>query len=270
MTPIRRLVMVWMLALALVAPARAEAPPSPGPEAGHVTIDEEIQMGEDVAKTVRKKYGGSWNNPAALERVQRIMRKLVAVSDRNDTKLRDHYSVELLDTPAINAMCLPGGIMFVTRGLIELNVDDDELACVMGHEITHAARRHAARGMEMSRSFSNKIAARTKHGSIRLLGKIFAMAIVYKGLDPKLEFEADDYGAIYAARAGFDPDGLGKLFEKFEQLEKGGQKSKWSRLLSSMLDNHPPTHARLVRTRELAAKLKRGETVPTTPVPVYN
>ncbi|MBM3464610.1 MAG: hypothetical protein FJX76_21140 [Armatimonadetes bacterium] len=266
----RRAIVFVLTVLILCVPLAARS----DDKAAHLTVDDEIKLGAEAASIVRKRHGGTWNNPAQKARVEAIFRRLITVSDRREVaKLRGNYTVELLNTEVINAMALPGGTTFVTRGLLELSdLSDDELAGVMGHEIAHAARRHGALNVESMRGMEARIKARTQRRSLHLIGKVLAFAYLHKRLDPNLEFEADYYGMIYASRAGYSPNGLVTLFERFEKLEKGGgaRKSRWKRALSSLLDNHPPTAKRIERGTALAEKLKRNETVKTTPVPVYN
>jgi predicted Zn-dependent protease len=258
-----------MLLLLLARPLVAVAAPSPSPP-GHVTIEQEIKLGNEVAAKVRKEFGGTWNNPEQLARVKRIAFKLFAVSDRHENeRLRENFTVELLNTKVVNAMCVPGGHTFVTRGLLELGVNDDELACVMGHEITHAARRHGARNLEANKKLQSEVNVLTRHETLRKLMQIPILLYLFKHFDPQLEFEADYYGEIYASRAGYDPEGMVTLFERFDKMEGGHNASRFKRFIISLFDNHPPTPERISKAREEARKLKAGETLPTTEVPIY-
>lgn len=259
--PRARILILIGLALMLTAPRPASARP-------HLTVEQEIRMGDEVAREVRSKYHGDWNDPAALARVRRIGERLVAVADRHQVALlRRHFHFELLNTSVANAMALPGGTVFVTRGLLRLHLDDDELAGVMGHEIAHAARRHGAIKAETSGFLTRLIDSHTRHRSLRLLGELGTFLYLHKRLDPRLETEADYYGQIYAARAGFDPDGLVRMLERFRQMEDRG--GRLSRLISHLFDDHPPTSERIARCRATAKRLKEGAKLPTTPVPVY-
>lgn len=252
------------------APAETSSP-APAAQASPVTIAEEIELGNKVASEVRKKYGGSWNNAQQSERVRVIAYKLFEVSDRHqDPKLRANFTVELLDTKVINAFCVPGGHTFVTRGLVELGLDDNELAGVMGHEIAHASRRHGARNLEANQFLQARVNQITKRKTLQTLAQIPILLYLFKRFSPQLEHEADYYGTIYAARAGYDPQGLVSLLQRFAKLEGGQGGSRLKRFLSSLGDNHPATPDRIKRTAELAEKLKRGENVPTTEVPIYN
>lgn len=237
----------------------------------HVTIQQEIELGNEVANKVRRQLGGPWNNPAQLIRVRQIAWRLFNVSDRHQNPLlRRNFSVELLSSNVINAMCVPGGHTFVTRGLIELGINDNELACVMGHEIAHAARRHGARNLEESEELQNRFDSFTKRDILRKMAQVGILVLLFKHFDPQLEFEADYYGEIYAARAGYDPSGMVTLFERFNRMQSDNSPTaRLKRLLLSVFDNHPPTPERIERARAEAERIHRGERLPTTPVPIY-
>ncbi len=238
----------------------------------HVTIEQEIKLGNEVANEVRRKYGGDWDNPSELAHVRSIAWRVFNQSDRHDNPLlRANFSVELLNSPVVNAVCVPGGHTFVTRGLIQMGLSDDELAAVLGHEIAHAARRHGARNLEASQGLEERLDAWTHHATLRKAGELLILVYMFKHFDPQLEYEADYYGMIYATRAGFDPYGMVHLFERLIQLEHPNNTigSRVKSMFMSLFDNHPPTAERLQRARNEAARLAHGETLPTTPVPIY-
>lgn len=264
-SPLFAALMLLATMLAPLPAASAPAVTSPSP----VTISQEIALGEKAAAEVRKEYG-TWDNPTQAERVKRIAVKLFAVSDRHDVPLlARNFTVELLDTKTINAFCTPGGHTFVTRGLLELGVDDNELAGVMGHEIAHAARRHGARNIEANKFLQARVNQLTKHRTLQVLAQLPILLFTLKRFSPQLEHEADYYGAIYAFRAGYAPDGMARMMVRFKELESNVRSSRLKRLIVALTDNHPPTEERLRRCSEVGEKLKRGETVPTTEVPIY-
>ena len=260
---------LWLCTPSVVAAPSPAPRPSPRADS-HLTIEQEIQLGRQVAPAVRRLNGGAWENPQALQRIRTMGMRLVAVSDRKDVALlRNNFSFELLATKNVNAMAVPGGITFVTRGLVELGLSEDEMACVLAHEIAHAARRHGAINMETDTSMKARIAAQHKGRAMRLLGRLYTMAYLRKRLDPGLELEADYYAMVYASRAGYNPRGLVSLFERFERMEKKGKGRLSQKILVLLFDNHPPTPERLRKAKELATRLERKEPVHTVPVPVY-
>jgi predicted Zn-dependent protease len=104
-----------------------------------------------------------------------------------------NYEFSVVDQEEPNAFALPGGYIFISRGLLALTNNEDELACVIGHEITHAAHRHAA---------SQQALAKRSYA----MGYIRAAQMASYGRD--MERDADKGGQILCAAAGYDPMGL--------------------------------------------------------------
>lgn len=148
-------------------------------------------------------HGWRWgrlDDPAASARVERILRGVVAASDRPDLSLQ----VTLSPNPEVNAFALPGGFVVVNLGALE-TFDDDELAFVLAHELSHVLLRHHAAGnnlgssmeavhtAEMAKSAGDKKAL--QRAESELVGTLLAF-------ERQQEFEADLYGLLYAVRAG--------------------------------------------------------------------
>jgi predicted Zn-dependent protease len=162
---------------------------------------------------------GPWKDDAQQARVEGIARRVVAASDRPDLV----FNVTLLNDPQINACALPGGFLFVNRGLLE-KVTDDELAFVLGHELSHVILRHAASTTNLqaatlsmtaladARQANDRDAARTKETELYLM-----MA----GHSRQLELEADLYGLLYAVRAGYPAQAAPDALELIETAVGG-------------------------------------------------
>ena len=167
---------------------------------------------------------------AQVQRLRAIAKRLIPFTARwNPDAANWKWEVNLINSPTVNAFCMPGGrIAFFNGILVKLNLTDDEVAMVMGHEIAHALREHA-------REQAGKNAL-TSLGS-RLLGAGIA---AYMGVDPRLgeaggnmvaqgaalaysrgdESEADAVGLDLAARAGFDPRAGVALWTKMGQINQ--------------------------------------------------
>ena len=150
------------------------------------------------------------------------------------------YAFKIVDQKVPNAFALPGGKIFVSRGLLALVGSEDELAGVLGHEITHAAERHAAARMEISRRINPLV-----------IGWMRAAQIAAYGRDQ--ERDADRGGQILCAKAGYDPGGIATFLRKLDALER--YEIGWSRL-PFFLATHPTSPERSALASDRAASLE--------------
>lgn len=157
------------------------------------------------------------------------------------------YEFKIVDQSVPNAFALPGGKIFVSRGLLALATSEDELAGVLGHEITHSAERHASAQIEYNRRM-NPLA----------IGLLRAARIAAYGRDQ--ERDADRGGQILAARAGYDPEGIATFLRKLDSSER--YEIGWSRL-PSFLATHPtsPERSALATNRATTLEWKRVPSV---------
>ncbi len=191
-------------------------------------------------------------NPQQVQRVRTIAQRLIPQTRvfRQDAP-GWAWETNVLTSKDVNAWAMPGGKMAVYTGLIErLNVTDDELAAVMGHEIAHALREHARE--RIARQMSTQAAS--------TIGSIALQILTGVQLDPQLagtvgqavfvlpnsrenEQEADVIGVELMARAGYDPRAALTLWQKMGQASGGGGPPEF-------LSTHPSSATRL---RELQA-----------------
>jgi predicted Zn-dependent protease len=158
----------------------------------------EIAIGQRIGEQVAARFG--MIDDAQLQaRLDGILHKLAQVADRPERELR--YRVVLVDVPMINALTLPGGTVLVFRGLIDLMKNkladrDDAWAAVLGHECAHAALRHGMGMIQVASSLAEGKAF--AGGAGELMGLLNTVSRAH-------EFEADQFGVLYAYRAGFNP-----------------------------------------------------------------
>ncbi|OWW18960.1 M48 family metallopeptidase [Noviherbaspirillum denitrificans] len=225
-------------------------------QSGAVGVDRQQHMAvpaEALEQAAREEYAklmaeerskGALNrNAAQVERVRAIANRLVpqTVVFRPDARAWA-WEVNVLTSPEVNAWCMPGGKMAVYTGLIEkLQITDDELAAVMGHEIAHALREHARERASEQAVAGTLISVGAAVLGVGDLGQKTA-EYAYMGLlglpnSRRHETEADRVGVELAARAGYDPRAAVTLWQKMGQLG-GGEPIKF-------LSTHPSQTDRL-------------------------
>jgi predicted Zn-dependent protease len=202
----------------------------------------ERHLGQRFMAKLEKQYGFV-NDDALVARLDGIARKLIAVSDRSGESLR--YEIRVVNKGGVNAVTFPGGKILIFRGMVdlirkELGDSDDAYAAVLGHEIAHAALRH---GVTKAKILSARSSLDSPQFSAALTLHSFL-----SGFSRHNEFEADQYGALYAYRAGYNPAAGMALHEKM-----GGRREIPPGL------SHPPHRERIERLREYLLDL-RGKT----------
>jgi Zn-dependent protease with chaperone function len=182
------------------------------------------------------------------------------VALRSDLKIPLHIAV--LDSREINAFALPGGYVFIERGLLEAADDESELAGVLAHEMSHDVARHSNKLMKRATIAgifyqAAQVAAIVLTGGVAGIGTAYALQYGFYGLglvlDLKLlgvsrdyEMEADLLGVQYAWNAGYDPTGFTRFFDKIATREGYVKGVSWFR-------THPAFYERMVQTqREIA------------------
>lgn len=186
-------------------------------------------------------------NPQEVARVRAIAQRLIPQTavfrpDAPGWK----WEVNVIDSPEMNAWCMPGGKIAVYSGLIEkLQLSDDELAAVMGHEIAHALREHgrekASQAMATNLGLSIAGAVAGVNQTQMDLANLIAQLTISLPNSRQFETEADRVGVELAARAGYDPRAVLALWQKMEKAD-GGSPPQW-------LSTHP-SHEN--RQRDLA------------------
>ncbi len=255
---LRRLLFLAPLTLA----ACATNPVTGRSELHLVSEQQEISMGREAYVPGQQQSGGQYVlDPQLTAYVREVGQKLARVSDRSQLP----YDFVVLNESVPNAWAMPGGKIALNRGLLVELKSEAELAAVIGHEIVHAAGRHAARGMETGMLLQAGAAAVAIAASDSRYGRVAdTVAGIGAGLlgvkyGRDLELEADHYGMIYMQRAGYDPKAAVALQETFLRLSNG-KAPNW---LEGLFASHPPSQERVDANREFAATLtgsfKTGE-----------
>lgn len=180
------------------------------------------QYGELIAE--EKKQNNLNRDPAQVARVRKISNRLIAQTSAFRTDAAKwQWEVNVLNSAEVNAWCMPGGKIAVYSGLIEkLKVTDDELAAVIGHEISHALREHArerASGQMVAGSVISIGSALLGVGSLGQQGAEYAyMGVIGLPNSREHEREADRIGVELAALAGYDPRAAITLWQKMGKV----------------------------------------------------
>lgn len=179
-----------------------------------------------------------------VQRVRSIAQRLIPHGARFNAKAAAwSWEVNVIDTPAINAFCMPGGKIVVFDGLIDrLALDDEELAAVIGHEIAHYLQRHSIdrlRDAKSKSAFGTFLAA---FGLVGAIGQLATIASMY-AYSREHEREADRIGVVLMNQAGYDAREAAKVWDNLLQevsAGAGGDPSKRSPMFAS----HPASDER--------------------------
>jgi predicted Zn-dependent protease len=200
---------------------------------------EEIAIGRDVAARL---LGAAplVADPRLQRYVNHVGRWLAAQTERPDLP----WQFGVLDHSNVNAFAVPGGTIFITRGLLERMRNEAELAGVLGHEIAHVLRKHHLKAIQKGAQTALageglSAALRERAGPARDKLIAFGTEMYSRGLDKSDELEADRLGIVIAARAGYDAYGLPSVLQTLQAMN--AQDSA----IALMFKTHPAPGERL-------------------------
>jgi len=225
----------------LASPARGQLFGSPA--------SRDVEQGAQVAKLVEQQIG-LYSLPEAEAYLRKVGDRLVTVV--NDPRWR--FSFQIVDQAEPNAFSIPGGAVYVSRGLLALIDREDELACVLAHEIAHVTQRHAPRQQRKGFLPGNWVGKVVGEN----LGALINTPIDTVGgawlsaYSRSQEREADRIGIRTAAQAGYDPAALAEILARLERdvASQTGQERRFS-----LFDNHPMTKDRMQDIQRRASGL---------------
>ena len=204
-------------------------------------IDEkqEVELGRDMA--ARLLGAAPLANDARLQRyVNNVGRWLASQTERPDLP----WQFGVLEAPQLNAFAVPGGTIFVTRGLLQSMRSEAELAGVLAHEIGHVLKKHHLKAIQKNAQASlagDALSMALKDSNSEARGRLvsFGSEMYARGLDKSDELEADRLGIVIAARAGYDSYGLPAVLQTLQAMNP--QDSG----LALMFKTHPAPAERL-------------------------
>ena len=209
---------------------------------------EENAIGAREHPRIVAAYGGLYSDRQAEIMIARIVGRLLAAADQPNQK----FTVTILDTPEVNAFALPGGYVYVTRGILALASDTSELAAVLAHEIAHVTLRHA-------RARTNR--ARTSEIVDKVVSGVFGadtatdqssnrQRMSLAAFSQQQELAADKEGIRTAGQAGYDPHAAARFLGamgRFAQFSAGDSAQN-----DDFLSSHPSTPDRIQKAVETA------------------
>lgn len=227
-------------ALALVAllSACATNPVTGKKEIAMISEAQEIQLGRENDQQVQASIG-LYDDPDLQQYVQRIGAKLAAESERPNLP----WTFRVVDDASVNAFALPGGFIYVTRGILTHFNSEAELAAVLGHEIGHVTARHsvsqmskqqlAGLGLSLAMIFSP---AARPYGDLAQTG----LGVLFLKYSRDDERQADDLGYQYMLNEGYDPRQMAEVFEMLDTVSRVNTQGR----LPNWLASHPEPAAR--------------------------
>jgi predicted Zn-dependent protease len=214
---------------------------------GGMSEEQEAALGFQEHDKIVEQFGGAYDDPALQAYVSSLGKLLVATSETPDKS----FTFTVLDSPVVNAFALPGGYVYITRGLMALADNEAEVAGVLAHEIGHVTARHAA-----ERYGDSMAATALNIGAALLLGGPAAQAtsglsqLVLRGFSREQEYEADLLGVRYLSRSGHDTGAMASFLARLQahsRLEAALAGKPGAADEFSLLQTHPRTADRIER-----------------------
>jgi Zn-dependent protease with chaperone function len=228
-----RMVLVITLTATTVVAQTKVTPPK-----NKYTPEQDVQIGREAAAEVRQQYPVITDDNVE-DYLERLGDRLVEAAPRELNNPAFQYSFTPVNLKDINAFALPGGPMFVNRGMIEAAKGEGEVAGVMAHELAHVLLRHGTANATKQQGFqigaiAGAIAGAVIGGNLGQIvsqGSQFGLGTWLMKYSREYEKQADLVGAQIMARAGYDPRDLAQMFETI-QKQGGGSPPQW-------LSSHP-------------------------------
>ena len=184
-----------------------------------VDTQKEVNIGKSIAESIEKSKEIKLDpDPLMTERVNEIGQKIVSVSDRKEVR----YTFRVIDKDDVNAFALPGGYVFVFKGLVDKISNDDELAAVIAHEMAHVVARHSIKRLQGSVVYDilrilMAVTGAARGDSGRIDAAFGQLIMSYSREDEAL---ADKLAIKYLKEAGYDPWAVVSLLKKLQEADR--------------------------------------------------
>lgn len=242
---------VTLLAITLLTWACSTNPATGKREFNIVPEGQEIAIGQQLHPEILRQFGVYDEKPELNRLVDRIGKRIASQSERPNLP----WTFTVLDSPMVNAMALPGGYIYITRGMLERINSEDELAGVLGHEIAHVTARHAAQQMSRAQlaQFGMILGAVVagpevlqQYGQLAEIG----LGLLFQRYSRAQETQADLFGTNYIAKAQFHPIGAERMLMTLMRLDKNPTSG-----IDRYFQSHPDPAKRVRDVRARVAEL---------------
>ena len=264
--PLMPLFLFWFLFL--LACASRQTVTDDGPDLSLFELEEERRFGYYVDAIVANYYP-TYKDEDLTQKVAKIGNKVASVSCRQDLV----FTFKILNTSEVNAFAGPGGFVYITIGLLDILESKDELAAVFAHEMGHICERHSVRfydntqRMQVVLSFLDLAAIATGVPPVAKMGgeligdysntiANLTEIIITEGYDSDWETTADEYGIIYTAKAGYDPEAFLAVLERLRAIHE----TEGDEFILTLLVSHPSLEERIEHLQPLLNRESDRET----------
>lgn len=259
---IRRLALLMLLPLAALSATSCSVVDSFSHSLTLMTPEQEVRFGAHVSRQVEQRVP-LVHDPAIVNYVREVGGRVALISPHSDVPIRFF----VVQDDSINAFAIPGGNIYVNTGLIKAADDESELASVIAHEIGHVVRRHSARQISQT-EFVKSVQQALKMGgnapqAAQLVSAMLGQGVMFN-YSQKDENEADTIAVRTLYNAGYDPQGLKRLFTKLVQTYGDNAPSMRLLDLTALASSHPNTRERIIRVDTIARSLPPRKYPPVT------
>jgi len=244
--------LVFALVAAVLMTACATNPVTGKRELSFMSEEQEISVGRELDAQVRQEMG-VYENPDLQRYVQELGMRLARSSQRPNLP----WSFTVVDSPAVNAFALPGGFIYITRGILPYLDNEAQLVGVLGHEIGHVTARHAAQ--QYTRGMGASLGV--------LVGSIFVpqiapfsdlasggLGVLFLKFGRDDELQADALGAEYNAANGWDPDEVPAFLTTLARISETSDRNG----VPNWMSTHPQPENRVARVGATVKKVRAG------------
>ena len=224
-----------------------------------MSLEDEVKLGQAEHQKIIGKFG-VYRDQELQAYINKVGQRVAAGSSRPEVE----YLFTILDDDMINAFALPGGFIYITRGMLVHMNSESELAAVLGHEIAHVTEKHALRRETRGKGISvlnTVLTAVAGQPALYELGNMFG-GVLLSGYSREFELEADEVGAEYMAKAGYSPTAMLNTIEILKakdriEISQARLENREPRVYHGILSTHPDHDTRYKQAITESEKLVR-------------